>query len=280
MIRRLFSIVFWLGVVAAAGVTGLRMFCNSDVATRQAIAQEILDLDSFQDLVRQEILDGLKPEYQSQHDWGHQTEVEKVHVRGKWFEPRLEKTPKQENDGLWQRFVVTPIDPDQNLLTHVEEIRATDDGIAFVLTAQAKVTGQGQFERWKKGVHLFDISSDADATVSARIQCEVAIHREPGRLVDDMVLDPHVSAIELTLVDLELKRVGKLGRDVARELGDAMRPTIAKELERREPHMIQRANESIHRHPERLRFSVDRFLASGWSKFETAVAGAPRNTAQ
>ena len=52
-----------------------------------------------------------------------------------------------------------------------------------------------------------------------------------------------------------------------------MRPTTAKELARREPEMIERANASIHKHPEKLRFSLDRFLASGWSKFETAVAG-------
>ena len=103
----------------------------------------------------------------------------------------------------------------------------------------------------------------------------MAIRREPGHLVDDVVLDPQVTAIDLELVDLDLKRIGKLGRDVSRELGDALRPTIAKELVRREPHIVERANVSIHQHPEKLRFSLDRFLASGWSKFETAVAGSP-----
>jgi hypothetical protein len=277
MIRRLFWGGVWLVMIGGAGVTGLRMFCNSDLATQQAITQEILDLDSFQDLVRQEILEGMKSEYVSQHDWGHQTQTEKLHVRGKWYDPHVEKTTAEVNDGLWQRFVVSPVDPAENLLTRVEQIRTTEQGMAFVLTAQAKMTGRGQFERWKKGTRVYDISGDADVTVSARIACEVAVRREPGHLVDDVILDPHVSAIDLTLVDLEVKRIGKLGRDVARELGEAMRPTIAKELVRREPKMIERANVSIHKHPEKLRFSLDRFLASGWSKFETAVAGTPRD---
>jgi hypothetical protein len=275
MIRRLFSAVVCLFVVAALAVIGLKAFWPQDAATQQAMVREILDLDSFQDLVRQEILAGLKSEYQSQHHWGQQTEKKEVKVRGRWFEPRLEKTDKEVNDGLWQRFVTTLVEPDQNLETHVEQIRTTADGVAFSLLAQAKVSGRGQFERWRKGVRLFDVSTDADATVKARIECEVAIRREPGRLVDDVVLDPRVTAIELELVDLDLKRIGKLGHDVSHELGNALRPTIANELVRREPKIIERANVSIHRHPERLRFSLDRFLASGWSKFESKIAQRP-----
>ncbi|HEX4142865.1 MAG TPA: hypothetical protein VHY91_04885 [Pirellulales bacterium] len=276
MIRRLISAVVCLFAIAVIAVAGLVAFWPHDQARQQAIVQQILDLDSFQDLVREEILAGLKSEYQSQHHWGQQTEKNQVRVRGKWFEPRLEKTTKEVNDGLWQRFVTTLVEPDQNLQTRVEQIHSTDDGVAFLLLAQAKVTGRGQFERWRKGLKLFDVSTDADATVKARIECLVTIRREPGHLVDDVVLDPRVTAIELELVDLDLKRIGKLGHDVSRELGDALRPTIAQELVRREPRIIERANVSLHRHPERLRFSLDRFVASGWSKLESKIAGTPR----
>jgi hypothetical protein len=278
MIRRLLSAVFCLLAIALLAVAGAFVFWPRDAATQQAMVQEILELDSFQDLVRQEILDGLKSEYQSQHRWGQQTESKEVKVRGKWFEPHLEKTTKEVNDGLWQRFVTTVVEPDQNLKTHVEQIRATPDGVAFSLAAQAKVSGRGQFERWRKGIQLFDVSTDADATVKAHIQCAVAIRREPGRLVDDVLLDPQVTAIELELIDLDLKRIGKLGHDVSRELGDALRPTIADELVRREPQIVERANVSLHRHPERLRFSLDRFLASGWSKFEREIAQGSADT--
>ncbi|HEY1786141.1 MAG TPA: hypothetical protein VGG30_11350 [Pirellulales bacterium] len=280
MIRRLLSAVAGLLVIGAMGLAGLWVFWPRDAATQQALVQEILELDSFQDLVRQEILEGLKSEYQSQHHWGQQTESKRVKLRGKWFDPRLEKTTKEVNDGLWQRFVTTVVEPDRNLQTRVEQIRTTADGVAFSLAVQARVSGRGQFERWHKGVRLFDVSSDADATVNAHVECQVAIRREPGRLVDDVVLDPRVTAIQLELVDLDLKRIGKLGHDVSRELGDALRPTIANELVRREPQIIERANVSLHRHPERLRFSLDRFLASGWSKFESKIAGTPRTQTQ
>ncbi|HTU24778.1 MAG TPA: hypothetical protein VMF30_05245 [Pirellulales bacterium] len=280
MVRHLITAVCWLLALAALAVVGVVVWFPRDTATQQAMVQKILDLDSFQNLVREEILDGLKSEYHSQHHWGQQREAHEVRVKGKWFQPHLEHTTKEVNDGLWQRFVTTLVEPQENLETRLEAVQTTADGVAFTLWVQARVRGQGQFERWKQGVKLFDVSTDADATVNARIQCSVAIHREPGSVVDDVVLDPEVPAIDLELTDPDLKRIGKLGHDVSHELGEALRPTIAQELVRREPKIVERANVSIHRHPERLRFSFDRFLASGWSKIEGKLARGSTGTEQ
>ncbi len=248
-----------------------------DTAGQVALAQDLLDLDGFQELIRQVVLEELKPEYTSQHDWGRQTEVTSgVKLRGKWFAPRLEKSKKTENDGLWQRFVVTLVEPDENLQMRVEQVRAAADGrVALSLSVQARLSGKGQFERWRRGVKLFDVSAESESTVLARVECELGIRREPGTLIDDIVLDPVVTAIQLELVDLDLRRVGKLGHDVSRELGSALRPTIAHELQRREPKIVAKANASIDKRRDHLRFSPEQFLASGWSKFETALAGVP-----
>jgi hypothetical protein len=250
---------------------------SGDTASQVAVVQNLLEVDEFQALIREVILEELKHEYKSQHNWGRQVEAKQVKLRGKWFEPRLDKTEAEVNDGLWQRFTVTLVEPATNLQTRLEQVTATPDGrAAFVFFAQARVTGNGQFERWKKGVKLFDVSTVADATVAARIECELGIRREPAALVDDVVLDPRVTAIHLQVVDLDMRRVGKLGHDIARELGDALRPTIAHELEKREPHIVERANASLDKHRDRLRFSLERFLASGWSRFQSALAGGAR----
>ncbi len=248
-----------------------------DTAGQVALAQNLLDVDAFQELIRQVVLEELKPEYTSQHNWGHQTQAtEGVAVRGKWFAPRLVKKTKNENDGLWQRLTVTLVEPDKNLHTRVDGVTQAADGrMAIVLLVEARLTGKGQFERWKNGAKLFDVSAEADSTVAARVECEVGIRREPGTLVDDVVLDPRVTAIQLQVVDLDLHRVGKLGHDVSHELGGALRPTIAHELERREPKIVAKANASIDKRRAHLRFSPQQFIASGWSKFETAIAGAP-----
>ncbi len=276
-LRRLIIAACLFGLIFYVGARALRDVVPGDTAGQVALAQNLLDLDSFQELIRQVVLEELKPEYTSQHDWGQQRQVtEGVKLRGKWFAPRLEKTKKSKNDGLWQRFVVTLVQPDQNLLTRLEQITQTPDGrVAMTLLVEARLSGKGQFERRDRGVKLFDVSAESDSTVAARVQCELGIHREPGTLIDDVVLDPQVMAIHLQLVDLDLRRVGKLGHDVSRELGEALKPTIAHELERREPKIVAKANASIDKHRARLRFSPEQFLASGWSKFETAIAGAP-----
>ena len=147
--------------------------------------------------------------------------------------------------------------------------------MALSLSVQARLSGKGQFERWQRGVKLFDVSAESESTVLARVECELGIRREPGTLIDDIVLDPVVTAIQLELVNLDLHRVGKLGHDVSRELGSALRPTIAHELQRREPKIVAKANASIDKRRDHLRFSPEQFLASGWSKFETALAGVP-----
>ncbi len=276
-VRRMIIAACLFGAVFYACARGLQNLVPPDTAGQVALAQNLLDVDAFQQLIRQVVLEGLKPEYDSQHNWGHQTDATTgVKLRGKWFAPRLEKTKKAENDGLWQRFVVTLVEPQQNLRTRLERVDATPDGrLRFELLVEAHLAGTGQFERWKDGVKLFDLSAESDSTVSARIECELGIRREPGTLADDVVLDPRVTTIDLQLVDLDVRRVGKLGHDVSRELGQAMRPTIAHELERRGPKLVAKANASIDKHRDRLRFSPDQFLASSWSKFETAVAGAP-----
>ena len=267
----LFGSIFYVAARALEDIV-----VPTDTAGQVALAQNLLDLDSFQELIRQVVLEELKPEYTSQHDWGHQAQVKKLAVRGKWFAPRLEKKTKTENDGLWQRFTVTLVEPDKNFHTRIERITAAADGrMAVELLVEARLTGEGQFERWSRGVKLFHVSAEADSTVAARVECEVGIRREPGTIVDGVILDPQVKAIHLQLVDLDLRRVGKLGHDVSHELGDALKPTIAHELELREPKIVAKANASIDKRRDRLHFSPEQFIASGWSKLQTAIAGAP-----
>ena len=124
-----------------------------DTSGQVALAQNLLDLDSFQELIRQVVLEELKPEYTSQHDWGQQRQVtEGVKLHGKSFAPRLEKTKKSKNDGLWQRFVVTLVQPDQNLHTRLERVTQTPDGrVSATLLVEARLSGKGQFERWERG---------------------------------------------------------------------------------------------------------------------------------
>jgi hypothetical protein len=228
-------------------------------------------------LIRQIILDELKPQYEDRKHWGQKGRViTGVKIKGKWFEPHLEKRTKEVNDGLWQRYVVTLIEPEKNLHVHFDQARSVDaNRFAFSLSLECKMRGEAHVERWRKGVKMLNVSAQGDMVVRARLDCDLAIRLEPGKFVSDVVLDPRVTAVDLQLVDLDLRRVGVLGHDIAHELGDSLTPIITHELDQREAKIVAKANASIQKRRDRLRFSLQQFLRSGWSKFQTTFAKSP-----
>ncbi len=233
-----------------------------------------LDVEPFQELVRQIILDELKPQYEDNKHWGQKGRIlAGVKVTGKWFDPKIEKRTKEVNDGLWQRYVVTLIEPEKNLHVRFDRARSVDSNrFAFSLTLESLLHGEAHIERWRKGVKMLNTSAQGDMTVRARLDFDLAIRLEPGKLLTDVVLDPRVTGVDLELVDLDLRRVGILGHDVARELGDSLRPLIAQQLNEREPKIVAKANAAIEKRRDRLRFSPEQFLKSGWSKFQANLA--------
>ena len=125
----------------------------------------------------------------------------------------------------------------------------------------------------RKGIKMLNTSVLFDAAIEARIHCELSIRREPGKLVDDFVLDPRVTAVELKLVDFDLRKLGILGRDVAAELSNPLKPLIARELERRQGKIVEKANAAIDKQRRQARFSASDFLASEWSKLSAKLYG-------
>ena len=240
-------------------------------------ATEALDVEPFQELVRQIILDELKPEYEDRKHWGQQGRIiTGVKVTGKWFDPRIEKRTKEVNDGLWQRYVVTLVEPEKNLHVRFDKARSVDaNRFAFSLQLESKLRGEAHIERWRKGIKMLNTSAQGDLVVRARLDFDLGIRLEPGKLLTDVVLDPRVTGVDLELVDLDLRRVGVLGHDVAHELGDSLTPLIADQLNDREPKILAKANAAIDKRRDRLRFSLATFLKSGWSKLQSNFAQPP-----
>lgn len=273
----------WLviGLLAALGAWIGALQLAPFVLAAEPAADGQLDMAPFQQLVRSVIVHELKDKYEDKHNWGHTTQVERLRVKGKWFEPRVEKHQVEVNDGLWQRAVITLVEPEKNLRTRLTQEPAPAPGVsAFVLQLGAKLSGEAHIERWRKGIKMLNTSVLFDADVRARIHCRLSIRREPGKLIDDVVLDPRVTAVELELVDFELNKLGVLGRDVARELSDPLKPLIARELERRQGKIVEKANAAIDKQRSKLRFSASDFLTSEWSKLSAKLSGSEPSEAK
>ncbi|HWC90595.1 MAG TPA: hypothetical protein VG433_13095 [Pirellulales bacterium] len=261
------------GALCSLAISAARHL-SADDAPAAAGGNAAIDLEPFQQLVRQIILDELKPQYEDRKHWGQKGKVlTGVKVKGKWFDPYLEKRTKEVNDGLWQRYVVTLIEPEKNLEVRLDHARGVDaNHVAFSVTLRSKLSGEAHIERWRKGVKMLNTSALGDMIVEARIDCDVNTRLVPGKLLSDVVLEPRITGVKLQLVDLDLRKVGVLGHDIAHELGDSLTPMLSRELQEREPKIVRKANAAIDKRRDRLRFSLDKFLASGWSKLQSTLA--------
>ncbi|HEX4143260.1 MAG TPA: hypothetical protein VHY91_06900 [Pirellulales bacterium] len=277
-------------------MTGIAKLCCSmlfgaclvaALAPERSVGDDEPEAPAFEDeplssAIRQAILDELKDKYEDKKNWGHTTEALRgVKIRGQGLKLRLEKRTKPVNDGLWQRYVVTVVEPERQLHVRLDKLRLTDQGrIAFALRLSAKLRGEAHIERWERGVKLLGTSAQGDATVAATIACDVGIRFDPGKVASDVLLDPHVSAISLDLIDLDVHRISKLGGKAAHELGDSFTPMVARQLKRREAKLAAKANASIAKHSDRLRLPVNAFITSGWARLQSLLpAVAPASSA-
>ena len=153
-----------------------------ECAAGRDLGEGTLDAAPFQELIRQIILDELKPQYEDRKHWGQKGRVlTGVKVKGKWFEPYLEKRTKEVNDGLWQRYVVTLVEPAKNLHVRFDQTRSVDANrfSLFSLSLECKMRGEAHIERWRKGVKMLNVSAQGDMVVQARLDCDLAIRLEP-----------------------------------------------------------------------------------------------------
>jgi hypothetical protein len=231
------------------------------------------DEEPLTDAIRQAIIAELKDKYQDDKHWGQTTQALRgMRLRGRGKSLHWEMRTKAVNDGLWKRYVVTVVEPDQQLHVGLDNVHLTDQGrLAFVLRLVARLRGEGHIEQWKLGVKLLGTSAQGDATVAATIDCDVGIQFEAGKVASDVLLDPHVTAIRLDLVDLDVRRIGRLGGKAAHELGDSFTSMVARQLKRREGKLVEKANASIAKNRDHLRLPVDKFVTTGWAKIQSLI---------
>jgi hypothetical protein len=239
-----------------------------DVAAEEAARQQAAIGRQLSELIRQALIDHLPREFVDESDWGQvRPATIGYQVKGKWFEPRWEPRVKEVNHGLWKRYRAELVDPEQHLAAYVPVLQPDGPGRVFArIVVQVRVHGEARVERWRQGIKMLNFSTDGSATIEATINCTVSVRYEPGKGLGEIVVTPHVQQVWLRLVDFELRRISKLGRDIAREIGDSFRGTVQRQLARQEPRSAEKLNQAIAKKQDRLRFSASDLVGSGWLK--------------
>jgi hypothetical protein len=230
---------------------------------------------SLSTLVRQLLIDSLPRQYTDDKKWGKTTKVInglKIEHDGNGL--KIRKHTHEVNDGLWTEYRAELVDPKQELRIRVENMHAdAPDQTSLQLFLAARLRGEARLEQWKDGVKLLNISTEAVCKIEARLDLNVRYRWQPGVLFGDLAVEPKVTRAELNLVEFELQKVGKLQGWAARELGDGLKHTVANQLHREEPKLVEKLNAAIQKKQSRLHFSPDAAVSDGFSKLQTLFSG-------
>ncbi len=223
-------------------------------------------------LIENIVREQLKAEYVDDDDWGQTRKVTVGYkLRGKPFAWDLKRRTKIVKDGLWEMYRVRLVDPEENLQIQVSRLEMQGGRMGFGLSLTAKLAGDARLERWRKGIKMLNAHVEAKGTVEVFVAGDIGIQLESGGVLPSIALEPSITKVQLKLLKFDLQRISKLEGQAAHELGDSLKDTIQRELNRREPKIVARLNQSITRRKDQLRLSPDQFARTGWANLRESL---------
>jgi hypothetical protein len=194
-------------------------------------------------LMRELSQEFIPADYEVRRDWGDTAEVfSGFRVRTSRGRLRISKRTRRVNHGLWRRFRVQLVHPEDRLSIKLRNVRLEETGgIAgeIVLTARLRCTADAV--SWNYGVRGPGATILTDLTLRAVSEWRLVLrNNDPDAWIPEFSLVPEVRSLRLRILDFDVRRIGPIGGDVAGELGDASRLIVEELLERQEPRLLRR----------------------------------------
>jgi hypothetical protein len=182
-------------------------------------------------------------EYEVRRDWGETTRVfSGFNIRPDNGFPRVSKRTRRVNHGLWRRFRVQLVRPEHRLRFELRNVRMEETGgmaAQIVLTARLRCTADAVY--WNYGVRGPNTTVLTDLTLQVKTDWRLVLEdNEPDAWIPEYHLVPEVQRVRLRIRDLDVRRIGLIGGDVADELGDASRGIVEELLEQQQPRVLRR----------------------------------------
>ena len=217
------------------------------------------------------VRDQIPLEHVDSRKWGKTKKVfDGWHVKANGLRVYTKRKWKEVNHGSWKRYRITQIDPEENIVVRVDDIRELDEGrVAFRIEMTSRVNAYARLQNWKRGVRLASISVDANADILLTADCILGTKLDPTHLPPDVILQPEITDATLTLRRFEMNRISKVGGDVAEELGRGLRKVLEKKIEDKRPKIVKKINAKIAKSEDKLRFSMHDFFAEKFSAEES-----------
>ncbi len=167
------------------------------------------------------------PPYTFGSNWGNQITT-RTADGGRWvwegakshFETHYREDNR--NDGVWTRGSISLEDPAHEMIVNFSDFKATPRllEVSFQIYARAMLRAQAEARSYRYGVELGAISTGARAVVSVNLTLRVYLYDNATRLGWQVV------APDLSYSDVTLDKLGYMGGEAAKVLGDAITGSI------------------------------------------------------
>ncbi len=240
---------------------------NASAAQLPASPQDTPPNDTIDQLLTRLALAEIPARYEDTKKWGSQAERWNG-IRFELDDGRLETRRKRKtvNHGTWQRYALSLRNPEQEFHIKIRNQRElSDHKIGFEIHADAHIDFEGQQVEWKKGVKLYSLSVEGHAVVQIQINMELEIEVTPFQFPPDIVLKPKVARSVITVDQFRIDRIGKVGGEIAQQLGKETQRRITQNMSEYELKLTGKINQQFSKKEDGYRFSISETKKSKWA---------------
>jgi hypothetical protein len=216
------------------------------------------DIPTWSQLAHAILVTAIPDKYVDRKQWDKTREVfDGVHIQQRGLNIRMSERRRKVNHGSWYMYTIRFPNPEKNVKLIIDQVQGQGPGeFTFAVhVAMRNILIHGQFEQWVLGVKglNFDFESDVEVHLHAVVRMAIRTEYKSGSLLPDLMLDPVIRSIRLTLVDVNTHRIGRVGGDIAEELGDTSRKLFEDLIHSQEGRVLKKANEAIQKKRDSLR---------------------------
>ena len=231
----------------------------------------------FQALMQRIVRQNIPDKYVRDKDWGKTTKRwDGLEIRRKGpLRVSTKRKWKEVNHGSWTRYEIQQVNPNENLLLKIENVHDAQRGkVGFEVELASKLKVHGRRAKWTKGVQLFSVSADADASAVMRLSCEVGMRLDVGKFPPDVVMVPKVTKADLKVTDFRLRSISKLDGPIVKQLSKSVHKVLLEKIDEKRHQLPKKINKEIAKNEDKLRLSMADFAASKWNSLTSGSSSA------
>lgn len=227
----------------------------------------------FQNMMQRIVRDNIPDKYVQDKDWGKtEKRWDGLQLRRRGFlRLSTKRRWKEVNHGVWKRYEIHQIDPDQHLTMRIENVHDARKGrVGFEVGLTSKLHVRGRRAQWAKGVQVYSISADADAYVEMRLWCVVGMKLDVRKFPPDVVMVPEVTRAKLNVTDFRLQSISKFDGPVVRQLSKSIHRVLEDKLAEQRHKLPKKINREIEKNEDKMRLSLSNFASTKWNSLTSA----------